>query len=331
MNGLAKLRIFTALFTALAVNACGGNGYGDGGGISNPPPTTGWRSLAQMPAGPRQENGVVELNGEIYVIGGFDEAQAIVTDVEAYNPATSSWRQAASLPAPLHHVNVAAARGRIYIVGSLQNPEFAATGITLEYDPAANTWTQRTSMPDGTQRGASAVATINDLIYVAGGLRNGVSVDDFSVYNPANDTWQVLQNLPTARDHFVGAAVGGRFFAIGGRNQGGLRAEVEIYNPQSATWSTGSSMPTARGGCMGGVVNGRIYVVGGEGNSAAPTRVFNNNEAYDPAANSWATLEPMARPRHGTGAAGFNGALFVPGGADREGFGAVNVNDQFVP
>ncbi len=82
---------------------------------------------------------------------------------------------------------------------------------------------------------------------------------------------------------------------------------------------------------MGGVVNGRIYVVGGEGNSATTTGVFNNNEAYDPVTNSWTTAEPMERPRHGTGAAGLNGALHVPGGADVQGFGAVNVNDEFVP
>jgi N-acetylneuraminic acid mutarotase len=331
MNGLSRLRVFAALFTALALNACGGGGYGSDNPAPLPMPTTGWRTLAQMPLGPRQENGVVELNGEIYVIGGFDETQAIVSEVEAYDSATNTWRQAASIPTPLHHVNVAAARGRIYVVGALRNPEFIATGITLEYDPAANTWTQRTPMPAGTERGASAVAALNDLIYVAGGLRNGASVDDFSVYDPASDTWQNLQNMPTARDHFVGAPAGGRFFGIGGRNQSGLRAEVEIYDPQSATWSAGSPMPTARGGCMGAAVNGRIFVVGGEGASAATAGVFNNNEAYDPSANSWTTLESMARPRHGTGAVGLNGALYVPGGADREGFGAVNVNDQFVP
>jgi hypothetical protein len=39
----------------------------------------------------------------------------------------------------------------------------------------------------------------------------------------------------------------------------------------------------------------------------------------------------MRSPRHGTGAAGFEGRLYVPGGADVQGFGAVDTNEVLVP
>ncbi len=264
-------------------------------------------------------------------MGGFDERQAIVADVAVYNPSTNSWRSVAALPTPLHHVNLAAARGRLYVVGALQGANFGATGIALEYDPATNAWRTRASMPPGSERGAAAVASIGDRIYVAGGQRGGGGVSDFSSYDPATDSWQSLQNMPTARDHMFGAVVGGVLYVIGGRNAAGLRDEVEFYNPQTSRWSIGRPMPTPRGGAMGDVVGGRIYVVGGEGNPAVAGGVFDSNEAYDPVTNSWSVLERMRTPRHGTQAVGLNGVLYVPGGATRQNLAAVDIHETFTP
>jgi len=316
-----------------ALAGCGGSG---GGSYSigppspapAPPPASAWTEFAPLADGPRQEHGVGVANGEIYVVGGFDETRAGVADVEAYNPATNAWRRVTPLPMPLHHPNVASARGRVYVVGALQGANFAATGVTLELDPATSLWTQRASMPAGTERGASAVAAIGDLIYVAGGYR-GAAVNQFSVYNAATNTWQALIAMPTAREHLVGAALNGLVFALAGRNAAGLRAEVEIFNPQTGNWSSGRAIPTARGGCMGGVLNNRIHVFGGEGNAGHVSGVFNQNEAYDPALDTWSVFEPMRTPRHGAQAAAFNGRLFVPGGATVQGFGAVAISDVF--
>lgn len=316
----------------LAQAGCGGDGYGSSSGSpapTPPPPNSRWQTLA-APSGPRQEHGVAALNGEIYIIGGFSGQQTVLGTVEAFNPATNAWRSVASLPAPLHHVNVVVARGRIFVVGALESGAFSATGITLEFDPVANAWQPRATMPAGSERGASAVGAIGDLIYVAGGLR-GASVVDFSVYDAASNQWQPLQNMPTARDHLVGASFNGRFYAIAGRNAGGLRGEVEIYDPAVPGWSMGRAIPTPRGGCGGAVLGGRIFVFGGEGNAAVTSGVFDNNEAYDPVANSWATLEVMRTPRHGIGAAAVGTVLYVPAGATRQGFGAVDTNDSFTP
>lgn len=309
------------LSAALALAGCGG------GGAATPTPTaSNWRTLASLGA-PRQESGVALLNGEIYFVGGFNAATDIVADVDVYNPVTNTWRKVAPLPRPLHHPNVAAARGRLYVVGTLVGLSFDADGATFEYDPAGNTWVQRSSMPAGTERGAAAVATLGNLIYVAGGLRAGAAVTDFSAYDASTDTWTGLSRLPTSRDHLVGAVVGSRFFAIGGRNGSALRAQVEIFDPTAGTWSAGQPMPTARGGCMGAAVDGRIAIVGGEGNAATASGVFDQSELYDPTSNTWSTLERMRSPRHGSGAVGLNGSLYVPGGASVQGFGAVSITE----
>jgi N-acetylneuraminic acid mutarotase len=329
---LAAARHAAAAVLAL-LTACGGGGGGDDGGSNPPPPpppSPNWSDRAALPGGPRQEAPAVELNGEIYFIGGFDETRNGVADVEAYNPTTNTWRSVAALPALLHHVNAASAGGRIYVVGGLSNTSFDAVGLTYEYDPAANTWTPRTSMPAGTQRGAAATAAIDGRIYVAGGWRNG-AVNDFSVYDPALDTWSPLQNMPTAREHFFAVASGTSFIAIGGRNAAGLRAEVEIYDTQTSLWTERALMPTPRGGLSGGLVNGRVHVVGGEGNTSNANGVFANHEVYDPVANSWGLLGPMPNPVHGAGTVGFNGVVYVIGGGSRQGFAAVASVSAYTP
>src|SRR5262249_13263093 len=120
--------------------------------------TGGWSTHAARSLGPRQEMGVAAVGGQVYVVGGFDGAGHAVATVEAYDPPTDRWIQRASLPAPLHHVNLASVAGKLYVVGALSGGSFGATGTTLVYDPALDTWTPLPSMPAGTPRRASGAA-----------------------------------------------------------------------------------------------------------------------------------------------------------------------------
>jgi len=61
------------------------------------------------------------------------------------------------------------------------------------------------------------------------------------------------------------------------------------------------------------------------------TGVFAENEVYDPGKDSWQSLEPMLTPRHGTGGASLGGIFYVPGGATRQGYGAVDTNESYTP
>ncbi len=58
------------------------------------------------------------------------------------------------------------------------------------------------------------------------------------------------------------------------------------------------------------LLGGRMFVFGGEHGGG----VFFQNEAYDPATDTWATMAPMPTPRHGTGAAVVGDAIYIPGG-----------------
>lgn len=317
-----KLPVAVMAFLALAVG-CGDDEPGAAG------PGT-WSTHAPLSLGPRQEMGVAALDGKVYVVGGIDGSRQAVATVEAYDPSTDRWTQRASLPDPMHHVNLAAVGGKLYVVGALSGASFDATGATLVYDPGADAWSPLTSMPSGTERGASGVAVLDDgRIVVAGGLRGGDSVTEASLFDPGTDAWSPLQPLAVARDHLAAANVGGRVYAATGRDDGVLKAALEVLDASTGSWSRRADIPTARGGVAAGALSGRLVVLGGEGNPADSAGIFHQTESYDPSTDSWRTERSMQTGRHGIGAAVVGNRLFVPGGANREGFGAVTTNESF--
>lgn len=292
-----------------------------------------WQSRADLSVGPRQEVGVAALGGEIYVVGGFDDRGNIVRDVLVYAPESDDWREAAPLPFPLHHANLAAADDKLVVAGSLIGPSFDANGRVLLYDPAADEWSEGLPMPTGSERGGAAVTVLDDHVYVIGGLRAGSAVREVSRYDVKAHAWESLPSLPEPRDHVVAGVIDGLIYVAGGRERSiaSHRPTLFIYDPATKTWSEGAPLPTSRAGAAAAVSDGRLYVFGGEGYADDESGVFPHTEAYDPARDSWTLLAPMRTPRHGLGAATIDGVIYLPGGGVRQSFAATSVHEAFRP
>ena len=69
---------------------------------------------------PRAEVAVAELDGLLYVVGGFDQVGAPTATVEVYDPATDTRMAAAPLPRPRHHAAAAGLGGRLYVIGGFE-------------------------------------------------------------------------------------------------------------------------------------------------------------------------------------------------------------------
>ncbi|MCS7480332.1 Kelch repeat-containing protein [Umezawaea endophytica] len=316
--------------------------------VTTPTYTDGWRGLAPIGTGPRQEHSVTAVNGKVYVLGGIvpDAAGGVTTTdrVEVYDTRRGTWSEAAPLPVVLNHPNVATIRGRIYVLGGLGGgASWQAARDSFVYHPATDRWTALPPMPEGTERGSAAVGTRGTKIYLAGGMRTltpgpgGVqdTVDTVSSYDVLTGRWETLPSLPQARDHVGGAVIGGALYVLGGRDRGQVNVRDTVYALDLATrrWTERAPMPTARGGIATAVVGTKIYALGGEGNPAPGSgSVFAENEAYDTAHDRWQRLAPMPVPRHGTAAVAVGDTIYVPGGGTAGGGAAVvAVNDSYRP
>ncbi|MGP4051445.1 Kelch repeat-containing protein [Streptomyces sp. 2A115] len=309
----------------------------------------GWRTLAPIASGPRQEHSVAAVGDDVYVIGGVvvaDPANGFTTTgrVEVYNTRHDTWSDAAPLPVAMNHPNVAAVDGRIYLLGGLSGgASWQALRDSFVYEPRADRWTRLPSMPAGIERGSAATGVRGTRVYLAGGMRTLVpgpgglqdTVDTVSSYDVVTGRWKALPSLPQARDHVGGAVVGTTFYVLGGRDRGqvNVRDTVYAYDLNSRRWSERAPMPTARGGVATAVVGTRIYTFGGEGkhDGTGPDAVFSETEAYDTVRDRWRRLAPMPVPRHGTAAVTVCGTIHLPGGGIAGGGSPVDVNDAYRP
>lgn len=268
----------------------------------------------------RTEISVAELNGRIYVVGGYVEGSVTSFLNQEYNPATNTWKNRRRLPLGLNHVGLAAHQGKLYAFGGFIRQNRDPVSNAFVYDPQTDRWKEIASMPS--KRGAVAVVSLGDKLHLIGGA-HGVqrgerrSVNEHFVYDIKTNSYANRAPLPVRRDHMGLVAVSGKIHAIGGRlesfnNNSPLH---HAYDPDTEKWVELAKLPTPRSGFAAALLDGLIIVIGGEGRQG----VFNENEAYDPGTNRWIRLAPMPSPRHGTGAAVIGSMMYIPGGGPVKG------------
>ena len=299
-----------------------------------------WEASTPFPMPMEEPVGAV-VDGKLYVIQGLTEGGfQPMGVVYVFDPATKAWSKKNPMPEPyVHHAMTAAMNGKIYVFGGFSRPgkdlAWQPVDNAWEYTPDTDTW--RSIAPLPSKRGAGVAVVVNGKIYVTGGaavlrgqndpaIRFDGKPHDMCVgtneeYDPVANTWRVRAEMPTARNHFLGAEVNGKIYAIGGRlgstfiTRSSNTDITEEYDVAQDVWTTRAQMPTARSGVAGGVFKGRVYVAGGEFQNDKIMAAYRAFEAYDPATNTWDQSLPRMRiPRHGFAGAVIGDELHVVAG-----------------
>jgi len=194
------------------------------------PDKDAWMERSPMPT-PRGALAVVEFNGKLYAIGGYD-GSGNRAEVEIYDPVADTWTAGASLPTPRDHLAAATAGGKIYAIGGRVNQSYARNLPTVEaYDPAADRWMKVADLP--TARSGITAGVIRGAIYVLGGEAPEGTFRTNEAYTPATDQWHSAASMPTGRHGLGSAVVGDRLYVIsGGPTPGGSYSNVnEVFMP----------------------------------------------------------------------------------------------------
>src|ERR1700732_4925414 len=151
------------------------------------------------------------------------QPQRSLGTVEEYDPATNKWRARAPMPTPCNHMGGEAVNGKIYVIGGRLSGAFIIgfpgnINLVQAYDPAADTWVTKTPMP--TPRSGLNTASLNGIIYVAGGEVQDdkylAAYRAFEAYDPASDAWWQLPSMLLPRHECIMAALGNRIHVAGG-------------------------------------------------------------------------------------------------------------------
>ena len=312
--------------------SAGSTGVGDAGegALTDPAPGT-YGERAELAAS-NSEMAVAELDGKIYVLGGYPSTRQVQDTVQVYDPALDAWDFSVPLPLPLHHPVVVGVDGKLLSFGGQLadaggSAGDGATNRVLALDPAAPdaAWVDLEPMP--TARGGGAAAVIGTHVYVVGGRPPAGNA--FERYDVLDDAWTPLPDLPQAlpdRNHLAAAAIGGKVYVAGGRYMGGsfsspLTDSLDVFDPDAGSWSPAAPMLRPRGGVNGVALFGCFFVWGGEGANTGLLRdVFPNHDVYNPVSDAWTALEDLPTPIHGvSGAAALDGLIYMPGGGTMQG------------
>jgi N-acetylneuraminic acid mutarotase len=285
-SGLAAARSFAAALVDADNNASAGDVLVTGGGTGTLTSATGLASCElwnfrtmQRTAGPsmstaRVLHSAVRLNdGRVLIIGGADQNANTLSSCEIYDPATNSFSGTGSMSTPrVLHGAALMADGRVMVAGGTNTLSSVVTDVvtgTLNsaeiYNPTTGSWSGTAAI--GGRRLAPALSLLpNGQVMVSGGVEIGF---------------------------FFGIPVS----AV---------STTKVQRWSNGGWSSGPNMSQGRAGHQynqARLNDGRILMTGGVNvpsllgaTNAAP---INGAEAYNPATNSWQTVNmPVSRALH---------------------------------
>ena len=199
--------------------------------------------------------------------------------------------------------------GTIWIFGGLGGDD-RISGRHEGYDPAIDNWKGGDDLPVPVEHAMAVTWQGNPVVlggWRAEGGNNQVATD--RVWRVINSRWVELPPLLQPRAAAAAAVVGNRIIVSGGVGANGkLLTTTEIFDGTS--WTLGAEMPTPRQMLSAASDGEVVYAVGGTDGTADLTTV----EAYDPAANTWATLPELSQARSDGGVAFADGRLVAVGG-----------------
>jgi N-acetylneuraminic acid mutarotase len=270
---------------------------------------TAWPSLTV----PRLLPAYAAAGNVLYVSGGYHTS---ILD-SAESAAGTGWE-------PLPPIHTAMRRGAaVYAADKLfviegQESSYSSTGLVHIYDPATGLWSNVVDAKPTPAYNICASA-IGDQIYVAGGTPNaGSYADVLDVLDAVSLEWSTVTTdpLPAATYGHACGVVGGKLYLAGGSVGMATTAAAYAYDPAApagSRWSSLAPLNTARIFAASAVVDGRLYVAGGMAAGGGPQ--LTSVEVYDPAMNTWTTLDRgLTEPRAYVSATAAGARLVVCGG-----------------
>jgi N-acetylneuraminic acid mutarotase len=215
------------------------------------------------------------------------------------------------------------------------------TGMSISaFSSVDSSWTVGEKMP--TKRLETSAVTLDDKIYIIGGMNKRGSTNIVEVYDSDTNKWSKVVSLPEKLDHTAAATFEGKIYVAGGFNSSGISTNfLFIYDPVTHKWERAANMPTARGAATAKFINGILYVIGGDETVLYdidkvynPQGVVTSNEAYSPETNSWTIKSPMPTPRDHLSSAVIGENIYVLGGRQPDIgplFKDLNSNERYDP
>ncbi|MCB9251253.1 MAG: hypothetical protein H6605_02195 [Flavobacteriales bacterium] len=224
---------------------------------------------------------VVELNGNIHVIGGGASGGA--TDLHLrYSPQSNRWDTLPPVPYKAQQPAGAAVNGKIHFCGG----GFPNTGTRLNkhyyYDSDSSKWFAAADLPVATA--IHKAVSFDNKFYIFSGQPNKTLCQYF---NPDSNVWVTKKALPDG-NFWYGAMTSNSkgIYRFGGGGFGAPFADAHFYDQSKDQWRTLPSLPNPLHAAAATSLNDSLILISGgyySGLTYNKTYIFNTrNELYYP-------------------------------------------------
>lgn len=252
------------------------------------PVTNTWSAIADLPQTPNGTNfggithaGITTDSTDIYIAGGYTSNTAGTgqifgtKQVWKYIILQNIYTRLPDLPIDIAAGQLEYLAGKLHYIGGTNAARTLDLGnhYVLDLNNLTDGWKTLAPLPNPRQHAGSAV--YEGKIYFFGGQHHHdaelTTQKDVHVYDPANDSWTKLADLPVppganGRGHISSAAVvmGNRIIVIGGEivHQTSVNM-VSAFSPAANSWINLTPLPKERFSGIAAVMTGNIFYAGG--------------------------------------------------------------------
>ncbi len=261
------------------------------------PSTRSWVVAKPLPVQRRDHTATLLQDGQVLVVGGWDDTDKMPSTADRYDPVTNTWTTEPG-PARGDHTATLLKSGKVLVVGGIgfSGGEAKAQGATL-YDPVTHTWSDTGPMRYPRSQLHRATLLADGRVLVTG-TRQDVGGTwwfdqglETEIYDPVANTWSVSSPLAPAHAlHTATLLLDGRVLVTS------ANSVSAIFDPASGQWAVTGSLHVTRANHAASLLpNGKVLVTGGI--SFSDGQLVDSTELYDPAAGLWMESTPLLTPR----------------------------------
>ncbi len=278
--------------------------------------------LAAFSAPPSRTGAVaVELDGKAYILGGMvNVSQEPATRLDVYDFKTKTWATAPA-PFPRFFAGAAAYKGRIYMVGGLDEMG-NALDLMQSWKPGEADWTSHMPLPS--KRSRLTLTAVGQHLVAAGGIegpdREAKNSAEVNFFDPATGRWTTGTELPESLHGHCAVEVSGDLSILGGYagDSMSMTDKVHRYAAKENRWMEAPPMPRKRGffgvakRTLEGESHSTLWAFGGRQEGAEIVDEWSKMQG------AWTITDLKVPQRHRFALVMHQGAAYIFGGEEAE-------------
>ncbi|KAI6651862.1 Kelch domain-containing protein 8A-like [Oopsacas minuta] len=275
-----------------------------------------WEIWPKIPRN-RSASTLVLTNNSIFLIGGVDENQNAIIEVDSLNFVSQIWRTDFSLPVGVVGCGAFLYDNKIFVVAGATTDNISQRFFGY-FDILNCLWVNLPDIP--TARYAMSTYVYDDFLYVIGGrdvLKPMVEIEAFDL---KQSIWKTLPSIPSRRAYSCTLGYKKYIYHIGGVSEGvgtwkpNVRKLCERFDISTSQWVKLKPLKYRRTDFAACIIMDKVIVAGGVSEQNDQLVPISDAELYSYEKDKWESIVSLSIPRCSISCCSYLAGMLIIGG-----------------